>query len=151
MSCYQTDKNLQYTNKKHSNTYSADLSFDNTFFLSTQGTALVPKALVATGSLVKGGVCPGGATATVTNQLRSAGGSNRSNTASAIPLDRSTATVGAPCPLAISSPTFSSTVPLVRLGFGELPTKIKRQKSRSREKLNQKMPKRKAEKVLRMQ
>jgi hypothetical protein len=37
MSCYQIDKNLQYTKEKHSGTYSAYFFIDNTFFLSTWG------------------------------------------------------------------------------------------------------------------
>jgi hypothetical protein len=139
MSCYQTDKNLQYTKKKHLDTYSVDFFIDNTSFLSTQGTALVPRALVTVGSLVEGGVCPGGATATVTIKLRSATGSNCSSVALAVPLDRSTATVGTPCPLAISSTISSSTVPLVCLGFRELLRKNQEEGG----KFNQKMPKRK--------
>jgi hypothetical protein len=126
MSCYQTDKNLQYTKEKHSDIYSADFFIYNTFFLSTRGTGPVPKALVAAGSPVEGGICPGGATATVTIKLQSAIGGNRSGTALAVPLDGSTATVGTPCPIAVSSPISSSTIPLVRLGFGELPTIIKK-------------------------
>jgi hypothetical protein len=62
----------------------------------------------------------------VTIKLRSAGSGDHSGAASPVPLDGSTATVGTHCPLAISSLISSSTVPLVRLGFGELPTKIKK-------------------------
>jgi hypothetical protein len=34
--------------------------------------------------------------------------------------------MGTPCPLAVSSPISCSTVPLVHLGFGELPKKFKK-------------------------
>jgi hypothetical protein len=126
MSCYQTDKNLQYIKEKHSDTYSVDFFIDNTFFLSTRGMGPVPKALVTIGLPVEGGVCPGGATVTI--KLRSTGGGDRFGAALAVPLDGSTATVGTPYPLAVSSPISSSTIPMVRLGFGELPTKIKKKR-----------------------
>jgi hypothetical protein len=126
MSCYLTDKNLRYTKEKHSNTYSADFFINNTFFLSNRGTGPVPRVLVAIGSPVKGCIFPSEATATVTIKLQSAGGGDRSVAASAVPLDGFTTTLGTPCPLAVSSPISSSTVPLVGLGFGELPKKVKK-------------------------
>jgi hypothetical protein len=60
---------------------------DKTFLLSTRGTALVSRALVAAGLPVEGGVFLGRATATVTIKPRSAGGGNRFGAASAVPLD----------------------------------------------------------------
>jgi hypothetical protein len=126
MSCSHIDKNLQYTTGKHSDTYSANFFIDNTFLLSTRGTSPVSRALVAAGTPVEGGVCPGEATAMVTLKLRSAGGGDRSGAASAISIDGSTASVGTPYPLAESFPISSSTVPLVRLGVGELPTRVKK-------------------------
>jgi hypothetical protein len=110
--------NLQSTRKKHSDTYSEDYS--HFFFLSTLGTGTVPKALIDAGLLVEGGVYPSGATATVTIELRPAEGGDCSSAASAVPLDGSIAMVGTLCPIAMSSLTSSSTVPLVCLGFGEL-------------------------------
>jgi hypothetical protein len=111
--------NLQSTRKKHSDTYSADFFIAGFFFLSTLGTGTVPKALANAGLLVEYGVCPGGATVTVTIKLRPAGG-DCSGMSSAVPLDGSTAMVGTLCALAVCSPTSFSTITLVCLGFGEL-------------------------------
>jgi hypothetical protein len=60
----------------------------------------------------------------VTLKLRSAVGGDRSGVASTVPLDA--ATVGTPCPFAVLSPISSSTIPLIRLGVGELPTRVKK-------------------------
>jgi hypothetical protein len=98
---------------------------DNTFFLSTRGTGPVPRALVTVGSPVEGGVCPSWATAIVTLKNAVSRGGDRSGAASAVPLDELTATVGTPCPLVVLSLISSSTVPLVHLGVGKLPTTIK--------------------------
>jgi hypothetical protein len=62
----------------------------------------------------------------ITIKLLSARGGDYSGAASTVPIDGSITMVGTPCPLAISSLTTSSSVPLVCLGFGELPTKIKK-------------------------
>jgi hypothetical protein len=61
----------------------------------------------------------------VTLKLRLAGGGDRSGAATAVPLDGSTATVGTSCPLVVSCPISSSTIRLVHLGVGELPTRVK--------------------------
>jgi hypothetical protein len=105
--------NLQSTRKKHSDTYSADFFIAGFFPLSTLGTGTIAKALTDAGLPVEGGVCPRGATATITIELRSVGG-DCSGVASAVPLDGSTAMVGMLCPLTVSSPT------LACLGFVEL-------------------------------
>jgi hypothetical protein len=104
----QTDKNFQYTREKHSDTYGANFFIDNTFLLSTRGTGPVPRALV-------------GHPQTVVSR-----GGDHSGAASIVPLDASTAMVGMPCPLAVSSLISSSTVPLLCLGFGELLIRIKK-------------------------
>jgi hypothetical protein len=65
--------NLQSTRAKALDTYSADFFIGNFFFLSALGIGAAPKALANAGSPVEGGVCPGGATAMITIELKSAG------------------------------------------------------------------------------
>jgi hypothetical protein len=104
--------------EKHSDTCSANFFIGKFFFFSALGAAVAPKALADAGLSARGGVCSGRATAMVTIAVEPAAGSCL-GAASAEPINRSTMMEGTFSFVAISSPTTSSTLCLLCLGFGE--------------------------------
>jgi hypothetical protein len=143
MSFYLTDKNLQYTKEKHSDTYSADFFTDNTFFLSTRGTSPIPRALITAGSPVEGGVCPGRATATVTIKLWPTWAAIAPARLHRYHLMGPLQRWARPVPLQSHPRSPFQLYHWYHLGFGELP-----KKSRRRGRFNQKTSKQKQEKYL---
>jgi hypothetical protein len=94
-----------------------DFFTDNTFLLSTLGAGAAPRVLTNTVMSAEGGVCPDGAIAMVTIELRPAAGSDCPSAVPTEPDEWSTKTEGTLCSLAVSSLILCFEC----LGFEELP------------------------------